>query len=65
MVTSPQKLSILQGHWYEKHICQLRNTNQSIKHFLNRKCIGRGRGNSKYKTYEKHKSKQNIENFRI
>ena len=25
----------------------------------------RGRGNSKYKTYAKHKSKENIENVRI
>ena len=27
--------------------------------------MGRGRGNSKYKTYEKHKTKENIEHLRI
>ena len=43
---------------YEKHIRrQLHNTNEEIKDFLDRKPIGRGRGNSKYKSYEKHKSK--------
>ena len=39
--------------------------NRSIKRFLDRKPIEEGRGNSKYKTHEKHKSKENIENLRI
>ena len=36
-----------------------------IKHFLDRKPIGTGRGNSKYKTYEKNKSKEPLENSRM
>ena len=57
--------SSIHHHWYEKQICQLCNRNPYITHFLDRKPMRRGRGNSKYKTYAKHKSKENIENVRI
>ena len=60
--TSPQKSSILQHHWYEKYIRQLRITNRLTKHFLDRKSVGRGRGNLKYikhiKAYKTYKVKK-------